>query len=154
APNGYVVTNPNPSYQAGASPFAVQPDGKILSAGGAANSRGYRSLAVLRYNADGSLDNTFGSGGIVLTNLVKLTFNGSGFSGGALQSDGKIVVAGSQLLSATPIGTQYDWEWVLARYNANGTLDTTFGTGRHPTGIVELNLTTGNDSVAALQIQP
>jgi uncharacterized delta-60 repeat protein len=153
APNGYVITNPNPPNQAGASAFAVQPDGKIVDAGGAANSRGYASFAILRYNADGSLDNSFGSGGIVLTNLNKLT-HGAGFGGAALQSDGKIVAAGSQLLSATPIGTQYDWEWVLARYNANGTLDTTFGGGRHPTGIVQLNLTSGADTAAALQIQP
>src|SRR6516164_1820857 len=40
-----------------------------------------------------------------------------------------------------------DWEWVLERYNPNGTLDTTFGTGGHPTGVVQLNLTPGDDEV-------
>jgi uncharacterized delta-60 repeat protein len=133
----------------------VQPDGKIVVAAAVANSRGDRSPAVLRYNPDGTLDSTFGSGGIALITLVKgITTGGSGFTAVALQSDGKIVLAGSQVLSPTPINNQYDWEWILARYNANGTLDTTFGGGRHPTGIAQYNLTTGADNVSAMQLQP
>lgn len=155
APNGYVVSNPNPSRQANGGAIVVQSDGKIVVAGKAANPKnGYDSLAVLRYNADGTLDNTFGSGGIVLTTLTKLQYSAAYSTGVALQSDGKIVVAGYQLLSATPVGTTYDREWVLARYNANGTLDTTFGGGHHPTGIVEMNLTAGDDQTSGLQIQP
>ena len=65
----------------------------------------------------GSLDATFGNGGIVTT---PNTSDGRGI---AIQSDGKIVVAGQA--TAT--------EFALARYNTNGSLDATFGTG----GIVE-----------------
>jgi uncharacterized delta-60 repeat protein len=154
APNGYVVTTVN-SRQSGGNAIAVQSDGKTVVAGRAADARGNSSLALLRYNSDGSLDSTFGNGGIVLTTLVKGVNTGaSGYSAVAILSDGKIVVAGSQLLSNTPINFQYDWEWVLARYNPDGTLDTTFGGGRHPSGIAQYNLTSGREVVSAMQIQP
>src|SRR5687767_14705361 len=68
--------------------------------------------------ADGSLDPTFGSGGIVTTDF------GSGADQGyavALQPDGKIVVAG---MSLGAINTDF----ALARYNSDGSLDTTFDT--------------------------
>ncbi len=154
APNGYVVTTVN-SRQSSGNAIAVQSNGKIVVAGGASDSHGNNALAVLRYNADGTLDSTFGSGGMVLTNLVRGINQGTaGYQGVAIQSDGKIVVAGMQLLSNTPINFQYDFEWVLARYNPNGTLDTTFGGGRHPSGIAQYNLTSGDDEALALQIQP
>src|SRR6266851_9714658 len=97
APNGYVVTNPSPVTHSAGNGVVTQPDGKIVVVGEAPNSKGYESLAVLRYNADGTLDSTFGSGGIVLTTLGKFQYSQGtvGFSSVALQSDGKIVVAGS-----------------------------------------------------------
>jgi uncharacterized delta-60 repeat protein len=154
APNGYALTTIN-SRQSAGNAVAIQSDGKIVVAGGASDSRGNNALAVLRYNANGSLDSTFGNGGVVLTTLVKGISQGVvGYQAVAIQSDGKIVVAGSQLLSNTPINFLYDFEWVVARYNANGTLDTTFGGGRHPSGIAQHNLTSGPDDVNALQIQP
>jgi len=96
--------------------FAVvlQKDGKIVVAG-RSNAEGF-DFAVARYNTDGSLDVSFGTGGLVITDI------GGGFAGGravALQKDGKIVVAG--------IGG--DEDFVVARYNTDGSLDTTFGTG-------------------------
>src|SRR5262249_20359310 len=133
APNGYVLTNPNPSSslrQSAGFGTVVQPDGKIVVAGSAPNSKGHTSLPLLRYNPDGTLDSTFGSGGLVLTTLGRLS-PGSGlvssWHGIALQPDGKIVVAGRHLLSTSPGSLGYDYEWVIGRYNANGTLDTTFG---------------------------
>ncbi len=154
APNGYVTTSIN-SRQSAGNAIAVQMDGKIVVAGGASDKSGSNALAVLRYNSDGTLDSTFGNGGMVLTTLVKGVNQGvTGYQAVAIQSDGKIVVAGSQLLSNTPTNFVYDWEWVLARYNANGTLDTTFGGGRHPSGIAQYNLTSGDDEIHALQIQP
>ncbi len=93
---------------------AVQPDRKIVTAGAAGSDFG-----LARYNSDGTLDTTFGTGGKVVTD----------FAGGydeahsvAVQRDGKIVVVGS----ATIIGTGLDF--ALARYNSDGTLDTSFGT--------------------------
>ncbi|ABL66310.1 FG-GAP-like repeat-containing protein [Chlorobium phaeobacteroides] len=89
----------------------VQSDGKILVAG---SSNG--DFAIVRYNADGSLDADFGSGGKLTTD-----FSG-GYDDGrsvTLQSDGKILLAGS-----VEISSQYDFG--IARYNSDGTLDTTF----------------------------
>jgi uncharacterized delta-60 repeat protein len=154
APNGYVLSTIH-SRQSGGNAIAIQTDGKIVVAGGASDARGNNALAVLRYNPDGTLDSTFGSGGIVLTTLVRGISQGvAGYQAVAIQSDGKIVVAGTQLLSNTPNGISYDFEWVLARYNGNGTLDTTFGGGRHPSGIAQYNLTPYDDEAYALQIQP
>src|SRR5437868_3525494 len=67
--------------------LAVQPDGKIVMVGGPEifNARGW---FLTRYNPDGSLDPTFGSGGLV-SNTVGLRANAV-----ALQTDGRIVAAG------------------------------------------------------------
>src|SRR5207249_312267 len=74
-------------------------------------------FAVGRYNADGSLDVNFGTGGTVTTD-----FGGYDAAAGvALQADGKIVVTGS-----TGPGS---YSFAVARYNADGSLDTSFGTG-------------------------
>src|SRR4029453_17203727 len=75
----------------GVNAVAMQPDGKILAAG-EAGTNSNPDFALARYNPDGSLDVTFGVGGKVTTD-----FSGRYDSAGALaiQSDGKIVVAGS-----------------------------------------------------------
>jgi uncharacterized delta-60 repeat protein len=95
----------------------VQPDGKIVVAG---NSGSH--FAVVRYNANGTLDTSFGSNGEVITSISKNSID----TGEAmvLQADGKIVVAGH----TNPMHTTYE-DLALVRYNANGTLDTSFGTG-------------------------
>lgn len=95
----------------------MQPDGKILMAGLSNNGSDY-DFALVRYNSNGSLDTTFGSAGKTLTDF-------GGYSDAAYsmftQTDGKIVVAGS-----TNIGSDYNY--ALARYFNNGSLDTAFGT--------------------------
>ncbi|QDU28581.1 Bifunctional hemolysin/adenylate cyclase precursor [Anatilimnocola aggregata] len=90
---------------------AVQPDGKILLL------TGYR---LLRLNGDGSLDTSFGSGGVVVTNSY-LAYS----QGLVIQSTGKIVVGGYQY--NYDAGASYDF--ALARFNTDGSLDTTFGGG-------------------------
>ena len=107
---------------------AIQADGKIVVAGQAvvgrtANNLSNFDFALARYNADGSLDASFGSGGKVTTD-----FNGGADRAFALaiQPDGKIVVVGDAGFSS-PIGGSVDFG--IARYNANGTLDATFGNG-------------------------
>lgn len=96
----------------------IQPDGKIV-AGGTTLS-GNVDFALARYNSDGTLDPAFGSGGKVVTDL----FSQSGDSPNALalQPDGKIVAAGS-----TIVGPALDF--ALVRYNSDGNLDTSFGSG-------------------------
>lgn len=99
-----------------------QPDGKILAVGqihhGAFSTKGSDvEFALARYNSDGSLDRTFGTGGKVVTPLT--TINAAGASV-ALQPDGKIVVVGAGGNFEVDIGA-------IARYNADGSLDTSFG---------------------------
>ncbi|HEX3101546.1 MAG TPA: delta-60 repeat domain-containing protein, partial [Pyrinomonadaceae bacterium] len=115
--------NPNSRGQA----VAIQADGKIVVAGMAnANTLlSQQDFALVRYNVNGSLDTTFGSGG-----KVTGTFTSSGFttttasaSSLLIQPDGKIVAGGMAL--NVPTSTDF----ALARYNSDGSLDTTFGTG-------------------------
>ncbi len=98
-------------YDSGYS-VTVQPDGKILVAG--LTGFGNGDFDVARYNSNGALDSTFGSDGKVTTDF------GGGWDGCyslALLSDGRILVAG---LSGD--------DFALARYNSDGSLDTTFHT--------------------------
>jgi uncharacterized delta-60 repeat protein len=95
---------------------ALQEDGKIVVVGYSFNTGGQSCFSVLRYGTDGSLDTSFADSGKVVTSVAK---NGSADSV-AMQGDGKIVVAGNSFID----GGNNDF--VVVRYNANGTLDTTF----------------------------
>lgn len=102
---------------------AVQPDGKTVVAGTHTDSGGNVNLALARFNVDGQPDSTFGSGGLAITQLFNLS--DERIHAVAIAPDGKIVVAGS-----VQPGTTED-ELLVYRYNANGTVDTTFnGNGR------------------------
>lgn len=98
--------------------MALQADGKILVAGRTTQVGGTDAV-VVRYNADGSLDTGFGSGGKAITNLGN---SGDFGEDVAVQSDGKIVLAGFSF-----DGTKDNI--ALARYLPDGTLDAAFGTG-------------------------
>jgi uncharacterized delta-60 repeat protein len=98
---------------------AIQPDGKIVVAGYIQSSAPvFASALVLRYDASGVLDNTFGTDGVVTFDPAYRFLDGYGVS---IQADGKIVVVGD---SGLP-----DPNVVLARLNPDGTLDSTFGAG-------------------------
>jgi uncharacterized delta-60 repeat protein len=105
--NGRVVTDFFADND-GIAAIAMQPDGKIVASGSASRG-GASNLALARYNTDGSLDTTFGSGGKVTSTLGRALAV-------ALQADGKIAVG-----TFGPVA--------LARFNADGSLDTTFGSG-------------------------
>ena len=92
----------------------VQPDGKILVTGNASGN-----IALARYNSNGSADTTFGTDGIVTTNVSSSSESGNSV---IVQSDGKIAITGG-VYSANGA----DSDFVLIRYNANGTQDTSFG---------------------------
>jgi len=103
---------------------AVQPDGRIV-AGGHIGPPGAQlgQFLVERYNPDGSLDQTFGTAGMVTTDLPggQATVRAL-----AIQPDGKIIAVGSSFRGPEPYsftGT------VLVRYNVNGSLDPSFGNG-------------------------
>lgn len=100
--------------------MAVQSDGKILLAGVINGS----DFGIVRYNADGSVDELFGRGGSDGDGVASVDFAGSSDKAYAiaLQEDGKIIVAGSAYVSGTI-------NFALARLNSNGTKDTSFGSG-------------------------
>jgi uncharacterized delta-60 repeat protein len=111
---GIVITNFSGENNTIANATAIQSDGKILVAGSIPNNQGFGELGVARYLTNGNLDPTFGRGGIVVT-IETDPLSGFGI---AIQSDGKILVGGSGFLSVDAI-----------RYNTDGSLDTTFGSG-------------------------
>ncbi|MBA3649944.1 MAG: hypothetical protein H0W66_00315 [Chthoniobacterales bacterium] len=117
----------------------LQTDGKIIAAGSSDTF-----FALARYNADGSLDSSFGEFG---DGRVRTAVSGGGaaqINGIALQSDGKIVVAGRAGDQAA-----HTLDFAILRYNADGTLDTSFGTG----GGTNVDFFAGNDAAFALVIQ-
>src|SRR4029450_7595452 len=119
---GKVTTDPG-GVSGQAYSLAVQPDGKIVLAG-YANVNGGESFMLARYNTNGTLDQNFGTRGIV---TPRFALAGQGFSFAfafsvAIQPDGRIVAAGQHYFN----GVSHS---ALARYNSNGTLDASFGTG-------------------------
>jgi uncharacterized delta-60 repeat protein len=126
------------SHLSNINAIALQIDGKIVAVGSAYNNGAMR-CAIARYKADGTLDTTFGTGGIVSTSI--------GYScwakAVAIQSDGKIVIAGFTSDGNTPEHVRI----ALARYNTNGSLDSTgFNSGGVTPGTVITTITTGDGS--------
>jgi uncharacterized delta-60 repeat protein len=93
------------------SGLVLQNDGKIIVVGTTREDGSDVDFALARYNADGTLDSTFGDGGKVVTDFGGLDDR---IYSVALQSDGKIIIAGDS------------GGYVLARYNTDGTLDSSF----------------------------
>ena len=123
---------------------AVQTDTKIL-VGGSSGLAGSGVIGLVRYNAVGSLDTGFGTGGIVRTTVPSVS--AASASAIAVQPDGKIVVAALTFTASTNATGI-----ALIRYNTSGALDTTFGPAA--TGIVTAAIGPGlaTDTVAlALQ---
>jgi uncharacterized delta-60 repeat protein len=115
------VTNPGGSvlYVLGFFALAIQSNGEIVAAGAATLTSGSNIVQVARFETNGSLDTSFGSGGFTTTAAIPFT---PGDSSGArtvslaLQSNGEILVATS-------------YSNVMARFTASGQLDSTFGSG-------------------------
>jgi uncharacterized delta-60 repeat protein len=126
-PNGWAL----------ATDVAIQADGKIVAAGWRNDDDGVNDadFALIRLEPDGDLDPSFSGDGKVTT-----TFGGSDVGSAlALQGDGKLVVAGSTRGCG-------DEDFALARYNTDGSLDTSFsGDGRVCTGF-------GGDREGALAV--
>jgi len=122
--------------------IAFQSTGKIILVSATNNDQ-----AVLRYSADGILDATFGTAGIVTTDINNGSVNFA--NAVVVQVDDKIVVAGHANVNING-GTS---DISLVRYNADGTLDTTFNaTGTVP-GIVTTDLNGGFDNAFSVALQ-
>jgi uncharacterized delta-60 repeat protein len=113
----------------------IQPDGKIVVTGEANSSTG-RNFVVARYNTNGSLDTSFGTGGTAQASFASFNsgsplYPADDYAGAALQPDGKIVMAGwdrfNVISKKKVVGVQ--GAFILARFTTSGTLDPTFGTG-------------------------
>jgi uncharacterized delta-60 repeat protein len=125
-----------------ANAVAQQADGKILVAGWARPDEipgvyEYADAVVVRLMADGTPDATFGVGGVAILEGGDYYFNDL-----AVQPDGKIIAAGTSVINVISADT------LVARFNANGTLDTTFASD----GVFELNLG-GRDRAEAVALQ-
>jgi uncharacterized delta-60 repeat protein len=109
-----------------ANDVAIQGDGKIVAVG-LAGATFAQDFALARYNSNGSLDTNFSGDGRQTTDFGGDT---EGARGVAIQGDGKIVAVGFSFP---------DVDFALARYNPNGTLDTSFsGDGRQTTDFGDL----------------
>ena len=136
---GMVATDFGGSGTDSAFAVAIQSDGKIVVAGNAGLSNNAR-VGVARYNANGTLDNTFSGDGRFTMDFVGTA--GGAAQGLAIQADGKIVIVGSS-------GSDF----AIARLNSNGTLDTTFGP-QPSTGIITKDFGSSNEGATAVAILP
>jgi uncharacterized delta-60 repeat protein len=140
-PNGYVFYNGMAGQHDHGNAVAIQSDGKIIVVG-ESDVGTLRDALILRYNSNGTLDTTFGTGGVVIYDGPANAIDEA--HAVAIQPDGKIVVVGSARNIA-------NYDVLVLRYNSNGTLDATFGTG----GVVLYNSPTDYvDNGNGVVIQP
>ena len=113
--DGIVLAQPTAGANIGDS-VLIQSDGKIIVTGYGGSA--HQDFVLMRFNSDGTPDTDFGFGGTLVTDIGAL--NQSDFpSSAALMADGRIVVVGRTFDGS-------EWDTVIARYNDDGTLDTTF----------------------------
>ncbi len=118
---------------------AIQVDGKVVSAGHI-NGANYMEFAVARYNAGGGLDTSFSGDGI--TTVIVGSGNSQALAA-TVQADGRIVAVGVS-------SNAENKDFALARYNTNGSFDTTFSdNGNH-----FVDLGTGDERALAVAVRP
>lgn len=118
---------------------ALQSDGKILTTGRSSGG-GPSVVALARYYPNGTLDDTFGSGGKVTTSIGGVADRGRIV---LVQADGKILVGGQSTIGASD-------DFLVLRYNADGSPDPSFGAN----GVVTTPVGTGEDILWDLILQP
>jgi uncharacterized delta-60 repeat protein len=139
--NGVVTTDVSTGSDV-ANAVAIQADGKIVVAGSADVAPKGKSFAVVRYNADGSLDGTFGNGGKVITSFGSQSDEAFAV---VVQADGKIVLGGHYRHSTQGL------DFALARYETNGTLD--FGFGVNGLATTPVRVGNSRDSIYGMALQ-
>ncbi len=137
--DGDGLVNFNFSFTDSLQAMAIQADGKIVVGGSTWDgSPTNYDFALARFNPNGSLDTSFGTGGRVRTNFGTNSIDQ--IFDLAIQADGKILASGL-------IGS---YQWGLVRYNADGTPDTTFGSAG--TGIVTTDFAAGGENAFAVTV--
>lgn len=154
---GKVSTDFDVTHKDQANAVAVQSDGKIIAAGftsfSGSDDNTDSAFALARYNADGTLDSSFGNGGKVVTNLSNPigfnTYYRESINALAIQSDGKIVATGTAFLNFTQ-----SMDFTTVRYNTDGSLDSSFGQdGKVFTNFTNSTPSEPNDSAGEIFIQ-
>ncbi|MCX7093517.1 MAG: hypothetical protein NTY50_08735 [Methylobacter sp.] len=141
--DGIVTTAIGSSSNETARLMRLQADGKILLLGSSSYSGGMSNLAIVRYNSNGLLDTSFSGDGKIATDIAFFT----SIAEITTQTDGKILVAGTYHGSST-----YDNLFALARYNSNGSLDTSFSSDGKVTTTIPY-LLSNNNSVKSVSVQ-
>jgi uncharacterized delta-60 repeat protein len=122
-----------------------QPDGSLIVAGQTQLNATDFDVAIARFTSAGVLDTTFGVGGVIQEHTSARSFAYAITSFG----DGRFIVAGTTYVG--PFNASYDdLDFLIYRYNANGTRDNTFGTG----GRVITTIGGGPDVINAITFQP
>ena len=125
--------------------MALQPDGKIVMVGTTAptvtiNQNLPTDLAIMRFNPDGSLDPTFNGTGILVVRFNQVSESANAV---VIQPDGKILIGGF-------LNNFVKNDYLLMRFQSNGMLDSTFGSG----GLVFTSVSAANNSISSLALQP
>lgn len=124
---------------------AIQPDGKIVVAGSRSNASDVLGFTIVRYDTDGSLDASFGTGGVVVVDFAGLPAAANDL---AIQGDGKIVVAG---WTETGAGGPESRDFAVVRLDASGALDPSFSGD----GGLTLDLDAGKEDIGlGIVLQP
>lgn len=135
---GKVVTSIRTGEDDAARAVVQQADGRLVAAG----YSGTR-MTVVRYLADGTLDPSFGDGGKAVLGMPSAEALAL-----AVQGDGKLLVAGA----VSSFGTGSDF--ALVRLQTDGSLDTTFGAGGGPGGVVTRAIGAGFDAASGVVVEP
>jgi uncharacterized delta-60 repeat protein len=120
---GYVIQDIPTSDDDNGYSLALQPDGKILL-GGSCMIGVADQFCIARFNSDGSLDTSFGSGNGYVTQDISSSPATNDYGNSlVLQPDGKILLGGSCMIGGA-------YQFCIARFNSNGSLDiANFGSG-------------------------
>jgi len=137
--NGGLVTTDIDGYYDNAYDIAIQDDGKIILAG-EAYIIDRRHTCLVRYNSDGSLDNSFGNAGVVIKTIGQVRDRARAVR---IQSDGKIVAAGFFDDGAEDIV-------FVAQFNSDGTSDNSFGNS----GVATLSIGSEGSKAFCMCMQP
>lgn len=105
--------------------IALQPDGNLIVIGGYQDGQGHGELTIHRYLSNGLADTSFGNSGKVLYQNAQYVLT-RGLKA-IIKNDGKVLILGS----ATKKGADVIIYSLLIQFNANGTLDTSFGSDGH-----------------------
>jgi uncharacterized delta-60 repeat protein len=141
---GKVITSINNDERANS--LVIQSDGKIVIAGYTFSSISGNDIACVRYNTDGSIDNTFGLNGVATFDIQSGSDDKS--TSIDIQSDGKLVLCGFS-------DDGSDKSSLLMRLNINGTLDTTFGSsGKVLTNFTTTGISIRQDEYRVVKVHP